>query len=119
MQVCSDFGCYLLRVDKVVRFVFSNQQVADNDWIAVHIAAAQIQGPCYFVEGREQQAVGFGFLHLGTYGFQFLGTGTSGIFRVVDKGRGLWHFRSPVPYLFHRISGAFECYSVVFQFFLE
>ena len=119
MQVRGDFGCHLSGVDKVMRFVPPNQQVADNYRIAVHITSPQVQSPCDFVEGREQQAVGFGLLHFGAYGLQLFGTGAPGILRVVDEGGGLGHFRSSVPDLFHRVGGAFKPYPFDCQLFPE
>ena len=96
-EVGFHFSRELLCADVEDAFLGGDEEIADEDGVAVHIVAAQVECPGDVVQRGEQDAVSPAGEELFADGSQFLVTGNAGIFKRMDAHRCAGQGRAVVP----------------------
>ena len=103
LQVADDVGRHFTPVDVECSPLTVDEQIADDDGIAVNIIATKVERPGDVIERGHQHAVSMLLPQGTTHPLQFLTGRFTGIFQRQDIGRCLWHRRPSGPYLAQRI----------------
>jgi hypothetical protein len=96
-QARGDVGRHLAVADEQPAALCVEQQVGDEDRVALHIAAAQVQQPGHVVHGRDQVVAGANAGHRRPHARQLVGAAHGGLRRQVLVDGGEWQAGAVVP----------------------